>query len=155
MSDKGFNVKEIILEFQDLQSLDLKLGYLSTRVKVVMYQKSILEQKCATLEDTLRVRYQKLALCDELKSMGLALDNLRLLYNTIREIAAEDHIYYRDAIEQIFQWVEKQYSGIKLRQKIQVQNHLEHAKSNNRPTSYHFHSEVHSIDPSVQRSRLE
>ena len=81
--------------------------------------------------------------------------NYQILCNIIREIAAEDHIYYRDAIEQIFQWVEKQYSGIKLRQKIQVQNHLEHAKSNNRPTSYHFHSEVHSIDPSVQRSRLE
>ncbi len=45
LSDKGFNVKEITLEFQDLQSLELKLGYLSNRVNELLNQKLILEQK--------------------------------------------------------------------------------------------------------------
>jgi hypothetical protein len=33
--------------------------------------------------------FQKLSVCDELKSMGLGLNELRLLRNTIKEMAAE------------------------------------------------------------------
>jgi hypothetical protein len=154
LNDKGFNVNEIILEFQDLQSLELKLKYLSNRVNELINQKLILEQKNATLEDTLSVRYQRLALSDDLKHMGLGLDNLKLLCNTIREIAAENHIPYREAIEQFFQWVEKQYGGIKLRQNLQDQDPLEHnAKPRNPPTSC-FNSEFHYL-ASMQQSRLE
>ena len=39
----GFNVKEVISEFQDLQSLKLKLEYLPNRVNELLSSKLMLE----------------------------------------------------------------------------------------------------------------
>ncbi len=85
-----FNVKEVISEFQDLQSLKLQLEYLQNRINELVKCKLMLEQNCVILENRISVHYQKLSLCDEPRSMGLGFINLRLLCNTIREIAAEN-----------------------------------------------------------------
>jgi hypothetical protein len=75
--------------------------------------------------------------------MGFGFNNLRLLSNTIREIAAENGISYRVAIEQFFEWVEKLYGGIKLRQKVQEQEQLKYAKlDNNLTATYPYYSDV-------------
>jgi chromosome segregation ATPase len=66
-----FNVKEVISEFEDLQSLKLQLEYLSKRLNELVKHKLMLEQDCAILENRIRVHYQKLSLIDELRSMGL------------------------------------------------------------------------------------
>jgi hypothetical protein len=79
LREYGFNVKEVISEFQDLLSLKLQLEYLPKRLNELLKHKLMLEQDCAALEYRIRVHYQKLALIDELRSMGLGLDYLWLL----------------------------------------------------------------------------
>jgi len=45
------------------------------------------------------------------KLYGLGFSYLKILYNTIREIAAENGKSYRIAIEEFFEWVEKLYGA--------------------------------------------
>ena len=52
--------------------------------------------------------------------MGLGLNELRLLRNTIKDMAAEKGIIYKDAIREFFKSLEKQYD-IKFRLKNQPQ----------------------------------
>jgi uncharacterized membrane protein len=75
---------------------------------------------------------QKLYACDELKSMGLGFNNLRLLINTIKEIAAEKRISYKVAIEQFFESLEQKYD-IKLRQNIQEEKQQSQKYNNDGP----------------------
>ena len=50
--------------------------------------------------------------------MGLGLNKLRLMINSIKEIAAENNIIdYRLAVDKFFESLEQQYD-IKLRQKV-------------------------------------
>jgi hypothetical protein len=152
----GFNVKEVISEFQDLKSLKLQLEYLQNRLNELLKHKLMLEQNCATLENRISVHYQKLALCDELISMGLGFNYLKILCNTIREIAAENGKSYRIAIEQFFEWVEKLYDGIKLRQKIQEQEQAEYAKlDNNLTATYPYYSDIKPFTALTEPFALE
>jgi hypothetical protein len=152
----GFNVKEVISEFQDLQSLKLQLEYLPKRLDELVKRKLMLEQNCVILENRISVHYQKLSLCDELSSMGLGFNHLKLLCNTIREIAAENGKSYRIAIEQLFEWVEKLYGGIKLRQNVQEQEQLKYAKlDNNLTATYPYYSAIKPFTALPELSTLE
>ena len=103
----------------------------------------MLEPNCVILENRISVHYQKLSLIDELTSMGLGLNYLWLLCNTIREIAAENGKSYRIAIEQFFGMVEKLYGSIKLRQKVREQEQLEYAKlDNNLTATYPYYPDI-------------
>ena len=139
----GFNVKKVISEFQDLKSLKLQLEYLPKRLEELFKRKLMLEQNCSTLENRISVHYQKLSLLDELRSMGFGFNNLRLLCNTIREIAAENGKSYKIAMEQFFGWVEKLYGVIKLRQNVQEQEQPKYTKLDNSLTAiYHYCSDI-------------
>jgi hypothetical protein len=74
----------------------------------------MLEPNCVILENRISVNYQKLSLIDELSSIGLGFNYLKILCNTIREIAAENGIIYSLAVEQIFESLGRQYD-IKLK----------------------------------------
>ncbi|MCC2647443.1 MAG: hypothetical protein K0R16_246 [Nitrososphaeraceae archaeon] len=151
----GFNVKEVISEFQDLQSLKLQLEYLPNRVNELVKRKLMLEQNCVILENRISVHYQKLALIDELSSMGLGINYLKILCNTIREIAAENGKSYRIAIEQLFEWVEKLYGAIKLRQKVQEQEQSEYAKLDNLTATYPYYPDIRPFTALPELSTLE
>lgn len=156
LSEYGFNVKEVISEFQDLQSLKLRLEYLAKRLNELLKHKLMLEQDCATLENRISVHYQKLALIDELRSMGFTFNYLWLLCNTIREIAAENGKSYRIAIEQFFGMVEKLYGAIKLRQKVREQEQLEYAKlDENLTATFSYHSDIKPFTALPEPSTLE
>ena len=152
----GFNVKEVISEFQDLQSLKLQLEYLPKRLNELVKRKLMLEQNCVILENRISVHYQKLSLCDELISMGLGVNDLKILCNTIREIAAENGKSYRIAIEQLFEWVEKLYGAIKLREKVQEQGQPEYAKLDNNLTAiYPYYPDIKPFTALPELSTLE
>jgi hypothetical protein len=74
----------------------------------------MLEPNCVILENRISVNYQKLSLIDELSSIGLGFNYLKILCNTIREIASENGIIYSLAVEQIFESLGRQYD-IKLK----------------------------------------
>ncbi len=156
LREYGFNVKEVISEFQDLQALKLRLEYLLKRLNELLKHKLMLEQDCATLENRISVHYQKLALIDELRSMGLGLNYLRLLCNTIREIAAGNGKSYRIAMEQFFESVEKLYHGIKLRQKVREQEQAQYAKlDENLTATYPYYSDIKPFTALPEPSALE
>ena len=119
-------------------------------------QKMSLEGDCAIRKHMLSIYSQKLSSLNELKSMGFGFNKLRLLSNTIREIAAENGISYRIALEQFFGWVEKLYGGIKLRQKIQEQEQAEYAKlDNNLTATYPYYSAIKPFTVLPELSALE
>jgi hypothetical protein len=68
------------------------------------------------LESQVNLHSQRLYVYDELNAIGLGLNKLRLLLNTIKEIAAENGINYKDGVDQFFEFIEKHYA-IKLRLK--------------------------------------
>jgi hypothetical protein len=102
------------------------------------------------------VHYQKLSLIDELSSMGLGFNYLKILYNTIREIAAEIGKSYRIAIEEFFEWIEKLYGARKLRQNIQEREQPEYDKlDNNLTTTYPYYSDIKPFTALPELSTLE
>ena len=136
----------------------MQLEYLPKRLNELVKSKLMLEQNCVILESRISVHYQKLSLCDELITMGLGFNHLKLLCNTIREIAAENGKSYRIAIEQLFEWVEKLYGGIKLRQKVQEQEQEqpEYAKpDNNLTATYPYYSAIKPFTTLPELSTLE
>ena len=65
--------------------------------------------------------------------MGLGIRELKIIRNTIKEIAAENNIiYYKMAVDRFFEFLEQQYD-IKLRQKVQEaqQHQKEYTKPDN------------------------
>ena len=128
----GYSVNQVLSIFESLQSLKFLFGYLGNRVNQLFNQKMGLEQNCSTLQDMASSLSQKLYACDELKSMGLGFNNLRLLINTIKEIAAEKQIPYKVAIEQFFEFLEQKYE-IKLRQNMQEEKQQLQKYNNNGP----------------------
>ena len=131
----SYNVHQVLSEFEDLQSLKFQCEYLGKRVNQLVNQKKSLEQSCSILQDMASFHSQKLSACDELKSMGLGLNKLRLMINSIKEIAAENNIIdYRLAIDKFFEFLEQRYD-IKLRQKVLDEQQQELQKYNNNNTA--------------------
>jgi hypothetical protein len=59
-----------------------------------------LEQSISVLQNIERHRTQRMYVYDELEAMGLGLNELRILRNTIGEIAAENNISSAMAVEE-------------------------------------------------------
>jgi hypothetical protein len=134
ISNYGYDVDQVLSIFEDLESLKFLSEYLSNRVNQLFNQKMGLEEHCSTLQDMAISHSQKLYACDELKSMGLGFNKLRLLINTIKEIAAEKQIPYKVAIEQFFGSLEQKYD-IKLRQNMQEEKQQLQKNNNDRPNN--------------------
>ncbi len=132
ISNYGYNVNEVLSIFEDLESLKFLFGYLDDRVNQLLNQKMGLEQNCSILQDMASSHSQKLSSLNELKSMGLGFNKLRLLLNTIKEIAAEKQIPYKVAVEQFFESLEQKYD-IKLRQNMQEEKQQLQKNNNDRP----------------------
>jgi hypothetical protein len=136
--------------------LKLQLEYLPNQVNQLANQKMSLERDCAILKHMLSIYSQKLSSVNELKSMGFGFNKLRLLSNTIREIAAENGISYRVAIEQLFEWIEKKYGAIKLRQNVQEQEQPKYDKlDNNLTATYPYYSAIKPFTALPELSTLE
>ena len=66
--------------------------------------------------------------------MGFGLGNLKIILNTIKELAAEKGINYKDGVIQFFEFVEKHYD-IKLRLKVQdAQQHQQKQQRKMQPS---------------------
>ena len=102
--------------YSDQEFKQIKCELLSDQVKRLEDTRIGLHNECSFLKEQIGLHRQRLYLCQELKSMGLGLNELRLLRNTIKEMAAEKGIIYKDAIREFFKSLEKQYD-IKFRLK--------------------------------------
>ena len=68
-----------------------------------------LRSQCSFLESRVNLHSQRLDVYDELDSMGFGLGNLKIILNTIKELAAEKGINYKDGVIQFFEFLEKHY----------------------------------------------
>ncbi|MDQ3867965.1 MAG: helix-turn-helix domain-containing protein [Thermoproteota archaeon] len=153
----GYDVERILSEYQDLQFFKDNRARVWREIREWEDKKARHRDECSFLEAEVSRHSQRLHTYDELESLGLGIKELRILCNTIKEIAAENGKSYRVAIEQFIEQVEKLYDGIKLRQKInqQKEEQQKYAKPDDLPRRHPYHPDVQPFAPRLERSILE
>ena len=107
----GYDVSEIIKEFSDLELL--RTDYLHYQAAIPDLQRKYdgLNQECSTLEQLVNSCKQKLSLNNELQAMGFGLKELKLLRNTINEIAYANNIPQNQAQQKFYKDIEEHYDN--------------------------------------------
>jgi hypothetical protein len=115
-----YDVKKVLSEYSDIEFMQDKRDMLSNLVRTLEDKIVYLQGQCSFLESQVNLHNQRLYVYDELKSMGLGIRELKIILNTIKEIAAENNISPLTARDNFIEFLEKKYD-IKLRSKIQQQ----------------------------------
>jgi hypothetical protein len=115
-----YDVDKILSEYSDIEFMQDKRDMLSNLVRTLEDKIVYLQGQCSFLESQVNLHNQRLYVYDELKSMGLGIRELKIILNTIKEIAAENNINPLTARDNFIEFLEKKYD-IKLRSKIQEQ----------------------------------
>ena len=142
-----YDVGKILSEYSDLKFMQDKRDMLSTQVRALEDKIVDLRYQYSFLESQVNLHSQRLYVYDELDSIGFGLTKLKILRNTIMEIAAEDNISPSQGVDKFFEFVEKHYD-VKLRQKVQEaqqQHQKEYAKPDNLNPAFPSH---HDFKPS-------
>jgi hypothetical protein len=116
IKQRRYDVDKVLSEYSDIEFMQVKRDMLSTQVRTLEDKIVDLQSQYSFLESQVNLHSQRLYVYDELNAIGLGLNKLRLLLNTIKEIAAENGINYKDGVDQFFEFIEKHYA-IKLRLK--------------------------------------
>jgi hypothetical protein len=143
-----YDVDKVLSEYSDIEFMQEKRDMLSTQVRALEDKIVNLRNQYSFLESQVNLHSQRLYVYDELDSMGFGLTKLKILRNTIKEIAAEDNISSSQAVDKFFEFVEKHYD-IKLRQKVQEaqqQHQKEYTKPDNLNPTFPSH---HDFKPST------
>jgi hypothetical protein len=109
ISQKGYDVSKVIEEFSDLESTRKDYRFYQESILELVSKYKHLEQECTTLEEHVKSYNQKLSLYDELKAMGFGLKELKLLRNTINEIAEANKIPADQAQQKFYKDIEEHY----------------------------------------------
>ena len=129
---------------QEIKQLTRDL--LINQVKGLNGTKMGLQNECYFLKSQVDQHTQRLYVYDELKSMGFGLRELKIIRNTIKELAAENNNSFSAAVNTFFESLEQRYD-IKLRRQVldeeqpQLQKYNNTTKPDNPnrrfPLSYH------------------
>src|ERR1051326_6105637 len=117
----GYDVGKVIREFSDYESVETRRKMLQDSVKMLQNEFNHLSQKCSSLENTVNSHEQIISLFKDLDGMGFGLEELKLLWNTINEIAVANNIPLNEAPQKFVKDIEEQY-GNKLGFESKVQN---------------------------------
>jgi DNA-binding transcriptional MerR regulator len=109
ISQKGYDASEVIKEFSDLEST--RKDYWSCKALIPGLERrwDDLKQECSILEEHVKSYNQRLSLYDELQNMRFGLKELKLLRNTINEIAYANNIPADQAQQKFYKDIEEQY----------------------------------------------
>lgn len=109
ISQKGYDVGKVIEEFSDLESA--RNDYWSYQASMPSLKKKYddLNQECSMLEQSVNFYKQRLSLYDELQTIGFGLKELKLLHNTINEIADANNIPRDQAHQKFYKDIEEEY----------------------------------------------
>jgi cell division protein FtsB len=107
----GYDVGKVIREFSDYESVETQRKMLQDSVKMLQNELNHLSQKCSSLENTVNSHEQIISIFKELEGMGFGLEELKLLWNTINEIAVANNIPLYEAQQKFFKDVEEQYDN--------------------------------------------
>ena len=112
---------KIISEFSESQSRETRQKMLEDSVRMLQNEYNFLGQKCSSLENTVNSHEQIISILKELEAMEFGPEELKLLWNTINEIAAANNMPLYEAQQKFFKDVEEQYDN-KLGFESKVQN---------------------------------
>jgi hypothetical protein len=109
------------VNFSESQSRETRREMLQDSVTMLQNESNYLGQKCSSLENTVNSHEQIISIFKELEGMGFGLEELKLLWNTINEIAVANNIPLNEAQRKFFKDIEEQYDK-KLGFESKVQN---------------------------------
>jgi len=109
ISQKGYDVGKVIEEFSELESTRSKYWDYKASIPDLKIKYDDLNQECSMLEQSVNSCKQKLSLNNELQAMGFGIKELKLLRNTIKEIADANNIPPDQAQQKFYKDIEEQY----------------------------------------------
>jgi hypothetical protein len=115
-----YDVSKVLSEYSDLEFKQVNRDMLSRRVRELEHTKTTLEGECSFFRSQVDQHSQRLSVYDELKSMGFGLRELKIILNTIKEIADEYNSSPFTARDKFIEFLEEKYD-MKLTLKIQEQ----------------------------------
>jgi hypothetical protein len=109
ISQKGYDVGKVIEEFSELESTRSKYWDYKASIPDLKIKYDGLNQEYSELEQSVNSCKQKLSLNNELQAMGFGIKELKLLRNTIKEIADANNIPPDQAQQKFYKDIEEQY----------------------------------------------
>ena len=110
ISQKGYDVGKVIEEFSELESTRSNYWDYKNSIPDLKIKYDGLNQENSKLEQSVNSCKQKLSLNNELQAMGFGIKELKLLRNTIKEIAdANNNIPPDQAQQKFYKDIEEQY----------------------------------------------
>jgi hypothetical protein len=128
INELGFDINKVLTPYQNSVLLKVKYDIFDRQINEMNNEKLRLEQSICVLQAQERLHAQRMYIYEELESMGLGLNKLRFLRNTIVEIAAENTIRTTMAVQEFFKSLEKKHD-IKLRPYLQDNPQQHNGKS--------------------------
>lgn len=107
---RGYSV---LSKYNDLEYMEMKQDMLFSQIKKLEIEKMRIGNNCYFLQQKQDLHNQRLSVYYELERMGFGLNELRILYNTIMELAAENKISSAAAIQGFFEFLVQLY-GVRL-----------------------------------------
>jgi predicted nucleic acid-binding Zn-ribbon protein len=109
ISQKGYDVGKVIEEFSELESTRSNYWDYKNSIPDLKIKYDGLNQEYSKLEQSVNSCKQKLSLNNELQAMGFGIKELKLLRNTIKEIADANNIPPDQAQQKFYKDIEEQY----------------------------------------------
>ncbi len=111
-SQKNYDVGKVIEEYSDLESA--RNNYMQYKASITDLQMkcSYLSQEYSNLKQSVDFCKQELSLYHELESAGIVLEKLKLLSNSIKDIAKANNMPEDQAQQKFYKDVEEQYDSI-------------------------------------------
>ena len=97
---------------------------LEEKVEFLEKKSQVLQLKCNNLEKEELVHSYRISIYQDLESMGMGIKELKLLWNTIKEIAAVNNISADEASVKFFSDVRQQYDD-----KLDFEGKIQNLKS--------------------------
>jgi hypothetical protein len=107
----GYDIKKVVEAFSDLQLQGLLLKSYREKIPELERRYNNLKREYLSLEQTMNAWRQTISNCVELANMEFGLKELRLLRDTILEIAVANDIQPDEAVHKFFNDVDGQYNS--------------------------------------------
>jgi hypothetical protein len=142
----GYDVNKILSDYSDQDIMEIKRDLLSDELNGLKDTKIRLQNECYFLKSQVDLHRQRLYVYNKLKSMGFGLRELKILYNTLKEIAAENNIIdYRQTVDKFFESLEITYD-VKIRLTVQKKQNQQKKYNDTKPDNpigtFPFYSEI-------------
>ena len=127
----GFDPRAMVEKLSNIHRLEIDQNALAEKVKFLEKKSQGLQLECSNLEKETLVHSYRISIYQDLESMGRGIKELKLLWNTIKEIAAVNNISADRASEKFFSDVIQHYDD-----------------------KLGFEGEIHNLKSEIQKNEL-